>query len=67
MLFLFMHTHFFLFFIFLYFLFFYYFSIFLFFYFGLGPAQPMGAGLDPASPARPSQEAHATRVCTMKE
>jgi hypothetical protein len=63
MLFLFMHTHFF------YFLFFstFYFSIFLFFYFGLGPAQPMGAGLDPASPARPSQEAHATRVCTMKE
>jgi hypothetical protein len=63
MLFLFMHTHFF------YFLFFstFYFSIILFFYFGLGPAQPMGAGLDPASPARPSQEAHATRVCTMKE
>jgi hypothetical protein len=63
MLFLFMDTHFFYFFIFLYFLFFYFFI----FYFGLGPAQPMGAGLDPASPARPSQEAHATRVCTMKE
>jgi hypothetical protein len=32
---------------------FFYFVIFLFFYyfFGLGPVQPMGAGLDPASPA----------------
>jgi hypothetical protein len=40
--FLFIHTHIFVFFI---------FFIFLFFW-GLGPAQPMWAGLDPASPAR---------------
>jgi len=46
------------------------FSIFYFFYFlGLGPAQPMGAGLDPASPARslaqasdPAGQRHAPRV-----
>jgi len=32
---------------------FFYFVIFLFFYFfGLGPVQPMEAGLDPANPAR---------------
>jgi hypothetical protein len=35
------------------FLFLFFLSFFIFFYFlGLGPAQPMEAGLDPASPAR---------------
>ena len=38
---------------FLFLFFFIFFFIFLFFYFlGLGPAQPMKAGLDPANPAR---------------
>jgi len=35
-----MHTHIFL------------FLFFIFYFFGLGPAQPIWAGLDPASPAR---------------
>jgi hypothetical protein len=56
-----MHTHFFIFstfFIFLFFLFFSIFSVF-FCFFGLGPAQPIWAGLDPASPALPAGVRHA--------
>jgi hypothetical protein len=36
---------------------FYFFYFFIFYFFGLGPAQPMCAGLDPASPARPLAQA----------
>ena len=42
---------------------------FIFYFFGLGPAQPVRAGLDPASPARslaqasdPAGQRHAQRV-----
>ena len=34
------------------FFYFFYFLLFTFLFFGLGPAQPIWAGLDPASPAR---------------
>jgi len=39
-------------FLFLHFLFFYFLFFIFFIFLGLGPAQPMGAGLDPAGPAR---------------